>query len=223
MRVNAFDIHLSGQILDVGMSAHAGCFPTLSRANHDCMPNTMFHFSQKTFSGLFHAMRDIAEAEEITVAYIDEHAPRAQRQEHLQERYGFSCTCSTCSLPHAKVKNSDARREAIKDILQEFIACSETDPTPPRYTLAELQQVMDWAKQEGLTARHVRLKYYACRTVAAHIDAELAFKWLKDTRREVIQVFGKDVHLLESVDCGGIAVAAMLTRMGRPTTWSPEE
>lgn len=107
------------------------------------------------------------------------------------------------------------RDKAIKDMVQDVIACSETDPTPPRYTLAELQLVMDWAKREGLTAHHVLLKYYACRTVAANINAELAFKWRKDTRREVINVFGKDGRLLESIDCGGVAAAAMLTRRGR--------
>lgn len=79
MRVHAFDTHLGEQILDVGMSAHAGCFPTLPRAIHDCTANTMFCFS---------------------------HVPRAQRQEW----YDFSCTCETCSLPHATVKNSDARQ-----------------------------------------------------------------------------------------------------------------
>ncbi|KAJ6631446.1 hypothetical protein B0H10DRAFT_1658749, partial [Mycena sp. CBHHK59/15] len=68
-------------------------FPRLSRANHDCAPNAHYFFCRESFTGRFHALRRIGAGEEITVAYTDLAAPRAQRQADLLAKYRFVCSC----------------------------------------------------------------------------------------------------------------------------------
>ncbi|KAK0225109.1 hypothetical protein EDD85DRAFT_220389 [Armillaria nabsnona] len=60
LNTNFFSFHLeSGCYTHLLDHTHAGCFPFLSRANHDCCPNTNF-FSAPTFTGEFRAMRKIS-------------------------------------------------------------------------------------------------------------------------------------------------------------------
>ncbi len=44
----------------------------------------------------FVAARDIEAGEELTVSYLDQTLPRAQRQQRLSFAYGFSCRCARC-------------------------------------------------------------------------------------------------------------------------------
>lgn len=45
----------------------------------------------------FVAARAIAPYEQLTISYIDQDAPVAQRQEQLHWGYGFDCNCPVCS------------------------------------------------------------------------------------------------------------------------------
>ncbi|KAK0184139.1 hypothetical protein F5146DRAFT_1006825 [Armillaria mellea] len=46
-----------------------GIFPLLSRANHDCTPNSHYFFNFSSFTGEFRATRDIPQGEEVTISY----------------------------------------------------------------------------------------------------------------------------------------------------------
>lgn len=120
LNTNFFSFHLeSGCYTHLLDHTHAGCFPSLSRANHDCCPNTNFFFSAPTFTGEFRAMRKITKGEEITVTYIPLDDPKQTRQRALQDRYHFTCTCATCSaLPEA----SDMRRSELSALMGEMMA-----------------------------------------------------------------------------------------------------
>jgi len=65
------------------------------------------------------AVRDIAPGEELTVSYIYGKSIRAERQSQLQE-WGFTCTCSQCTLPEAEVGASDNRVRQIKELEDEI-------------------------------------------------------------------------------------------------------
>ncbi|KAF8146866.1 hypothetical protein K438DRAFT_1689322 [Mycena galopus ATCC 62051] len=70
----------------------------ISRANHSCSPNTTAHFDIVTFSYQLYAVRNIAQGEELTIAYAGLSLPAEIRQSKL-EPYGFRCTCSACCAP----------------------------------------------------------------------------------------------------------------------------
>ena len=63
------------------------------------------------------AMRNIKEGDEITITYAGVREPRAERQKLLQEGYGFTCTCSSCSLGPTASKEDDKERCLINEYL----------------------------------------------------------------------------------------------------------
>jgi hypothetical protein len=81
-----------------------------SYANHDCNPNTRYGSNPDPFHALlkmsrverheaavtFTAKRDIAEGEDITIAYCDTDVDVETRKQSLLLSYGFECTCATC-------------------------------------------------------------------------------------------------------------------------------
>ncbi|EGG02382.1 uncharacterized protein MELLADRAFT_110239 [Melampsora larici-populina 98AG31] len=95
---------------------HYAVVPEPSVFNHECRPNSAFYFDDKTLRVYAHAVRDIALGEEITIAYRAMKASRAGRQAAIAH-YGFSCTCSHCSMSDEESRASDQRIEEIDAIL----------------------------------------------------------------------------------------------------------
>lgn len=87
-----------------------------TRLNHDCRPNTAYHIDAPTLKLHMHALRDIAQGEELTDTYIDTSTFRDERKENLQRNYGFDCGCSLCSLPTHMAKLSDYYIEKIQKL-----------------------------------------------------------------------------------------------------------
>lgn len=68
----------------------------------------LFHDKQKSFihgiychPGLqahFRALHDLPAGEEITQSYFPLHVGYKERQQRLQEDYGFTCTCPRCHV-----------------------------------------------------------------------------------------------------------------------------
>ena len=46
----------------------------------------------------FKALHDVPAGEEITQSYFPLHVDYKQRQQRLQEDYGFTCTCPRCQV-----------------------------------------------------------------------------------------------------------------------------
>jgi hypothetical protein len=61
---------------------------------------------------MVHAVRDIAEEEEITTGYIGRGHTLQERQAHLQKTFKFECACELCSLPAALSDVAD--RKALR-------------------------------------------------------------------------------------------------------------
>ncbi|KAF2232256.1 SET domain-containing protein [Viridothelium virens] len=70
-------------------------FETVSRINHSCVPNCHFTWNSILQMLTVHAVRDIAEGEELCVAYCELAQTKSHRAETLS-RYGFVCDCSAC-------------------------------------------------------------------------------------------------------------------------------
>ena len=83
-----------------------GLFPSLAGANHSCVPN-MDYLCGRDGQLRVVAIRDVAEGEELTIAYTDIVTQSAHtRRATLQEEYFFNCSVSRPptmdrSSPHA--------------------------------------------------------------------------------------------------------------------------
>lgn len=72
----------------------SGFFALHSCINHSCAPNAAAE-GEPDGGAAFVSLRPIAAGEEITLSYIDEEAPRRDRQRALAD-YGFVCACARC-------------------------------------------------------------------------------------------------------------------------------
>lgn len=109
---NAFESHHGGD----ERVLHYAVVPEPAVFNHECRPNSAFYFDNKTMRVYISAVRDIAQGEEITIAYRDMKASRAERQAAIAH-YGFRCTCSHCSMSDKESRASDQRISEIDDIM----------------------------------------------------------------------------------------------------------
>ncbi|KAI1268053.1 hypothetical protein F5Y18DRAFT_424369 [Xylariaceae sp. FL1019] len=90
-----------------------GVFPTYSRINHSCAPNTTWGYHESSGHIRVFAHKDIAAEEEITTSYVEELcASRQDRHKHIH----FTCECSVCTLPEDELRTSDAQRERTRGL-----------------------------------------------------------------------------------------------------------
>lgn len=81
-----------------------------------------------------HALTDIHPGTELTITYVDPHLSREERLDALSHSWGFTCSCSTCTLDKHLSRASDERLEQIEEILELFD--DEDEPTSPEMALA---------------------------------------------------------------------------------------
>ncbi|RKP26558.1 hypothetical protein SYNPS1DRAFT_4016, partial [Syncephalis pseudoplumigaleata] len=62
--------------------------------NHSCRPNCAVVFDGT--QAIVRTLHAIEPGEELTINYIDVTLPRMVRQDELQKRYFFSCSCDGC-------------------------------------------------------------------------------------------------------------------------------
>lgn len=97
-------------VLPLGPGAtESGLFLEASRINHACLPNCQHTWNASIGEETIHAVREIAQDEEITISYSLT-GPSNFRRRHLQKNFGFDCTCSLCSLPAIERVLSDDRQ-----------------------------------------------------------------------------------------------------------------
>jgi len=90
-----------------------GIFLEACRINHACDNNAQKHWNENIKRYTIHALRDIDEGEEITIYYLGVNKSRKARNEALQAKFGFTCSCRLCSLPPEQSQESDRRLETI--------------------------------------------------------------------------------------------------------------
>lgn len=117
----------------------SGCLTEKQRLNHDCRPNAAYFFDHDTLTHYVHAISDINPGTEITITYIDPHMPRRKRVTQLTTSWGFTCSCSLCTLHPELSRASDDRLSqinALSDRLEDW----ETAPPQIAHTLISLYE-----------------------------------------------------------------------------------
>ncbi|KAJ7268716.1 hypothetical protein B0H12DRAFT_1320542 [Mycena haematopus] len=102
---------------------HNALFLQASQFNHSCSPNIVHRFDPQSFTLNVRTTRAIATGEEIVHSYIDlgSTATRDARRSLLRNRYHFECVCDRCVLPDAAVRESDIRRQRIRNMTHEEV------------------------------------------------------------------------------------------------------
>lgn len=68
---------------------------TGARLNHSCHPNCSYMFSEGTLC--IRSLEAIAQGCELTISYVNVRTPTIERQQELQPKWFFTCTCDYCS------------------------------------------------------------------------------------------------------------------------------
>ncbi|KAI1659501.1 SET domain-containing protein [Daldinia decipiens] len=110
IETNCFQMYIDGANDSGG---HLGCYPEVSRFNHDCRPNIHYRISNMTHITV--AARDIEPGQELSISYIELMLPREERRSRLRS-WGFECACSHCSMSDEEVAASDARIYRIEEL-----------------------------------------------------------------------------------------------------------
>lgn len=84
------------------------------RINHSCHNNARKHWNNRIGRHTVHALREITEGEEITIYYLGLDNIREVRRQKLQNKFGFLCSCSVCSLSTAESEENDQRLQKIQ-------------------------------------------------------------------------------------------------------------
>ena len=87
---------------DVG--GETGLFVSMSRINHECMPNSDHYFLHHRGVKILVASRSIRKGEQVTISYTPKYKPRDARRAHLAHNYRFQCNCSVCNDPTLEQK-----------------------------------------------------------------------------------------------------------------------
>ncbi|TLS25702.1 hypothetical protein PpBr36_07286 [Pyricularia pennisetigena] len=143
VRTNSFSLEIDGD-------EFLGLFPTISRINHACGPNSQVKFDPATLSLRTYAIHNIEAGEEITISYAEFGMPYGTRQSTLQQRWGFKCTCALCSASPGAVAASDARRTRAASVLESITAAVEAGRLLDAIGLGE--QLVDISAREGLAS-----------------------------------------------------------------------
>ncbi|KAF2114599.1 hypothetical protein BDV96DRAFT_647294 [Lophiotrema nucula] len=141
MYTNAFGSDIAGKKM-------RALFPLISRINHACSPNTFVLFSRAGISMAIKAYRDIEPGEELSISYLTLGQTFARRQDALKHKWGFTCTCKLCSLPHAERVASDIRQTLIKQTETKILELWEEGKHKEALGLAE--ESIEMIKEEGL-------------------------------------------------------------------------
>lgn len=93
--------------------SEGGIFLEACRINHACDNNAQKNWNGNIKRHTVHALRDISKGEEITIYYLGVQKNREARNEALQAKFGFLCSCRLCSLPLEQSQESDRRLDEI--------------------------------------------------------------------------------------------------------------
>lgn len=174
-------------------STVGGVYPTICLINHSCLPNSHNNWNSQAEHETIHAIRPIKAGEEITIPY-DHGGPSAARQPFLKQTFGFDCQCTICTLPPAKLRDSDARRLLIQK-LDEAIGDPMRMKTKPVECLQDCQILLRTLKEEftGHPGAHTsRLYYDAFQICISHGDQARAGVFAERAYKSRVCIEGED-------------------------------
>ncbi|TDL17705.1 SET domain-containing protein, partial [Rickenella mellea] len=162
-----------------------GIFPRTARLNHGCSAsfNSVYSWREREGVLVVHALKAIAPGEELLTTYMDTKKPRAERRHFLEENYGFTCGCSTCSLLEPLSKASDDRLTRMTALYSRFASWGHS-VIDGKEAIRVANRIWSIGADEGYWSERGRLAADAAHVAAAHHDsvatsswARLALKW----------------------------------------------
>ncbi|KAG5643118.1 hypothetical protein DXG03_001544 [Asterophora parasitica] len=100
-------------------------FGSANHEHHSCAPNAEYKWDLMSVALYVRAVQPIKKGEQVFITYCDLLQPRAKRQEKLQSKYSFKCSCPCCALPDDQSALSDARRTEVSKLSQELETTSD--------------------------------------------------------------------------------------------------
>ncbi|CAN1161187.1 Histone-lysine N-methyltransferase ATXR2 [Linum perenne] len=87
-------------------------YPIQSCMNHSCRPNARAFKRDEDRDGVATILtaKAISKGEEITISYVEEDLPFAERRDSLAD-YGFNCTCDRCLQEEEEEEDDDDEQE----------------------------------------------------------------------------------------------------------------
>ncbi|WIA19930.1 hypothetical protein OEZ85_005819 [Tetradesmus obliquus] len=191
-----------------------GLFPEFSLLNHSCAPNTAAPVLLRDRLLLRTAVV-VPAGQELTTSYLSTAGgmPRQQRQQLLQQHYGFVCGCHRCK----------AEEQAAPDItatLQAMHAFSSSIDAP------QLLQLMAAAGDEASTAKLTTLHQQAGKLVQQledqlqqHVTEPVVAQWLRASGYDMLALMLRTGEFLAGVkDVAAAKRLAELVRVFAPAS-----
>lgn len=151
---------------------YSGIFPTLSKVRHSCAPNCVAAVLEcrqdprKDWVLALHAVRDIAEGEELTRFWIKGGGDRTIRINEHMRLFGTKCHCPVCSLTGTDLLGSDSRRRMMCRLHAEvaLIADGKAETRPGRpgslpLFITALSNMRYYCQIEGISDHSLWLMY----------------------------------------------------------------
>ena len=94
-------------------------FAVAAASIHSCVPSCAVHFGRTASDEVWDGweapslllLRDVAEEEELTIAYVDAEAPLRERTAALAALHGFRCRCERCGVQRGVSRTARKLRE----------------------------------------------------------------------------------------------------------------
>ncbi|CAI6332429.1 unnamed protein product [Periconia digitata] len=194
-------------------SFEVGVYFLPSRINHSCLPNVHYEYNPAIEKGTFHAVKDIAEGEELFISYINGGSRLRKWRQPKLDMWGFVCQCAACGND-AEGKKREERRKEMFDIDQKLAKQSVygTEMTSAQ-ALKAATRLAGLQVAEGVLNRELRTSYHdAVRYCLEMGNVKLALLWVEKERAHELICVGEDhpiyqtvaarANLLKDVDAG---------------------
>eukprot|EP00927_Polykrikos_kofoidii_P068768 TRINITY_DN64097_c0_g1_i1.p1 TRINITY_DN64097_c0_g1~~TRINITY_DN64097_c0_g1_i1.p1 ORF type:complete len:383 (+),score=52.17 TRINITY_DN64097_c0_g1_i1:95-1243(+) len=148
---------------------------TISRFNHSCSPNCQHSWDEDAKVERLMACTSIKAGEELCTYYVEIRQPTIQRRRELQVRYGFACTCESCSSTSSR---SDRRRAKILELDSSIFEVGARDQ---KRALGMVQDLLDKYDEEGIYNQSLRARacYDGFQLALPLRDLRAAQKWIE--------------------------------------------
>jgi hypothetical protein len=140
-------IRTNGLLIETNGIA-GGVFLEACRINHSCDNNAQKNWNERIEQHTVQALRDIPKGEEITIYYLGHDTNRKERQDKLQQKFGFICSCRLCSLPEQQSQENDERLKRIDD-LDDLIGRDMMGMQPSLRTLGYAEERVRLYNEQG--------------------------------------------------------------------------
>lgn len=169
-----------------------GLFALGCRINHSCRPNACFKWRDDLGCALVLASRDIAQGEEVTIAYREGFARRGERRAILKQLFKFDCACELCSSPS---EESDRNMVRIQQLLDEI---GRTAMINPQEALLMSQRTQLLLAEENLNTpvNMVTICYDAYQLAATVGDTAAARSYLEKMLQAATHAQGETAPLV---------------------------